>query len=70
MRDIKIRFQERVELTNRKRHNGLYSIYEDYTDDMKEVEELIKKIDKKLKVAENEFWITMEQAKEERRILI
>lgn len=121
MRDIKIRYQERVELKNRKLHDGMYSIYGNYTKDMEEVEELINKIDeridgeyeylndaindyysdckdlkywelynektenkddkyminfylydidKKIKVAENEFWITLKQAKEEDMRLI
>lgn len=121
MKDIKIRYQERVELKNHKRENGMYCICGDYTDDMKEVAELLKKIDERIdgeyeylndtifdyyssckdlkyweiynentenkddkylinfylydlenkcRVAENEFWITMSQAKEEDRRLI
>lgn len=121
MRNIKIRYQERVELKNHKIHDGLYSIYGNYTKDMEEVEQLINKIDERIdgeyeylndaitdyyssckelkyweicnektgnkddkylinfylydlenkcRVAENEFWITMQQAKEEERRLI
>lgn len=121
MKDIKIRLQKGIELKNKKLHDGLYSVYTNYTEDMKEVEKLINKInesinvdyeypnnllydyyfnckklkyyeiynaytnnkddkylinfylydlDKKCRVAENEFWITMQQAKEEDRRLI
>lgn len=121
MRDIEIRIKRGIELKNHKIHDGLYSIYGNYTKDMAEVEELLKKIDeridgeyeylnditydyyssckdlkyweiyneklenkadkylinfylydldKKCKVAENEFWITLSQAKEEDRRLI
>lgn len=121
MKDIKVRYQERIELKNRKRHDGRYSVYDDYTKDMKEVEKLINKIDEHIdgeyeylndaiydyyyyckdlkyweiynektenkddkylinfylydlenecRVVENEFFITMSQAKEEDRRLI
>lgn len=124
MKDIEIRFIARVELKNKKLHDGKYSIYVNYgncTKDMVEVEELINEIDeridgeyeylndaiydyyfdckelkyweiynektgnkedkylinfylydldRKCRVVENEFWITMQQAKEEDRRLI
>lgn len=121
MRDIKIRYQERVEIKNKMLFDGMYCICDINDKDFEEIIKLINKIDeridgeyeylndaiydyyssckdlkywelynentenkddkylisfylydldKKCRVAENEFWITMSQAKEEDRRLI
>lgn len=121
MRDIKIRYQERVELKNQMLSDGKYCICDLNHKDFEEIKKLINKIDeyidgeyeylndaindyysdckdlkyweiynektenkddkylisfylydldKKCRVAENEFFITMSQAREEDRRLI
>lgn len=121
MKDIKIRYQERVELKNQMLSDGKYCICDINHKCMEEIKKLIAKVDiyidgeyeylcdaindyystckdlkyweiynektenkdykylinfylydldKKCRVAENEFWITMQQAREEDRRLI
>lgn len=121
MRDIKIKFQKRVELKNKMLYDGMYCLCDINHKDFKEIKKLITKIDeyidgeyeylndaindyysdckelkyweiyhektgnkddkyvinfylydlaKKCKVAENDFFITLKQAKEEDRRLI